>query len=147
MNANVFVKRYWDEHPLAVIMGLAVVFRILASVFAKGWGMFDDHFIVIESAGSWVAGHDYNGWLPGSPGNHGPTGHNFFYPGLNFIFFLFLKWCGITDPQTKMFFVRLVHAAISLATVYLGYRIAEKLQDKKAARLAGILLAIFWFMP
>lgn len=147
MNANVFVKRYWDEHPLAVIMGLAVVFRLLASVFAKGWGMFDDHFIVIESAGSWVAGHDYNDWLPGSPGNHGPTGHNFFYPGLNFIFFLFLKWCGITDPQTKMFFVRLVHAAISLMTVYLGYRIAEKLQDKKAARLAGILLAIFWFMP
>ncbi len=147
MNSISFLKRQWDERPLTMVMGLAVVFRLLAALFAKGWGMFDDHFIVIESAGSWVDGHDYNDWLPGSPGNHGPTGHNFFYPGLNFLFFLFLKSCGITDPQTKMLFVRLVHAAVSLLTVYFGYRIAESTRDKKTARLAGILLAIFWFMP
>ena len=141
------IRLYWDEKPLILIMGLAIVFRLLAAVFAKGWGMFDDHFIVIESSGSWAQGHDYNEWLPGSPGNHGPTGHNMFYPGFHFLLFTFLNWVGLTDPQGKMYVVRLLHGALSLITVYLGYRMAETLDGKKSAKLAGLLLAVFWFMP
>lgn len=141
------VRRYWDTHPLFLIIFLAVLFRLLAVIFAKGWGMLDDHFIVIESAGSWTAGKDYNDWLPGSPANHGPTGHNLFYPGLHFLLFTFLNWIGLTDPQGKMFIVRLIHAILSLGTVYFGYRIVEMLGNRKTARLAGLLLAVFWFMP
>ena len=141
------IRLIWDDSPLTVIIGLAILFRLLAAIFAKGWGMFDDHFIVIESAGSWTAGHDYNGWLPGSPGNHGPTGHNMFYPGLHFLLFSFLNLVGLTDPQGKMFIVRIIHAFLSLGTVYFGYRIAEILGNKKSARIAGLLLAVFWFMP
>ncbi len=137
----------WEERPLVIIMGLAIVFRLLAAIFAKGWGMFDDHFIVIESAQSWVDGTDYNAWLPGSPGNAGPTGHNWFYPGIHFLLFSFLKWFGLVDPQWKMFIVRLLHAGFSLFTVYFGYRIAETLGGKRSARLAGLLLAVMWFMP
>ncbi|MCK9220303.1 MAG: glycosyltransferase family 39 protein [Bacteroidales bacterium] len=141
------IKKYWDEQPLIVILWLAVIFRLLAVIFAKGWGMFDDHFIVIESAGSWTAGHDYNSWLPGSASNTGPTGHNFFYPGFHYLLFSCLNWLGWSDPQIKMYVVRFLHAGLSLITVYCGYRIAETLQGKKAARLAGLLLAVFWFMP
>ncbi|MEI6434134.1 MAG: glycosyltransferase family 39 protein [Bacteroidota bacterium] len=141
------IRKTWDDKPLALILTLAIVFRLLAAIFAKGWGMFDDHFIVIESAGSWTVGHDYNDWLPGSPGNHGPTGHNMFYPGLHFLLFTLLNWLGLTDPQGKMLIVRLLHGALSLITVYFGYRIAETLDGKKSARLAGLLLAILWFMP
>jgi len=141
------IRRYWEKNPLVVIMALAVIFRLLAAIFAKGWGMFDDHFIVIESAGSWVANPGNHPWLPGSPDNHGPTGHNLFYPGLHFLLFSLLQWTGITDPQAKMFVARLIHGAFSLLTVYLGYKIAAKLQDEKAAKLAGLLLAVFWFMP
>jgi ABC-type multidrug transport system fused ATPase/permease subunit len=142
-----YFRKYWNDEPLTLIMVAAIVFRLLASIFARGWGMFDDHFIVVESAGSWVAGHDYNDWLPGSPGNHGPTGHNFFYPGLHFLLFSCLKWLGMTDPQSLMFMARVLHAALSLLTVYFGYRIAERLQGKQAARMAGLLLAVYWFMP
>ena len=141
------MRNYWDEQPLSVILILAILFRILAVFFAKGWGMFDDHFIVIESSGSWTAGHDYNDWLPGSKFNTGPTGHNLFYPGLHFLLFTLLNWLGLSDPQVKMFVVRLIHSGLSLLTVYLGYRIAETLEGKKAARLAGLLLAVLWFMP
>jgi len=144
---NKTVKKYWEEKPLICIMSLAILFRLLAVFFAKGWGMVDDHFIVIESAGSWTDGYDYNDWLPGSNQNHGPTGHNFFYPGLHFVLFTFLNWMGITGPQDKMFIVRLIHAGLSLITVYYGYRITEKLDGKRTARLAGLLLAVFWFMP
>ncbi len=128
-------------------MALAILFRLLAAIFAKGWGMFDDHYIVIESAQSWVDGHDYNNWLPWSPGNTGPTAHNFFYPGINFLFFALMKFLHLNDPQLKMFFMRLILAAWSLITVYYGYRITESLGGKNPARLAGILLALFWFMP
>ena len=141
------IQKIWDENPLVLVMVLAVTFRLLAAIFAKGWGMFDDHFIVIESSGSWTVGHDYNSWLPGSSGNHGPTGHNMFYPGLHFLLFTALNWLGLSDPQGKMLVVRVIHGGLSLVTVYFGYRIAETLDGKKSARLAGLLLAILWFMP
>ena len=98
------IRKTWDEQPLTIIMALAILFRLLAAIFAKGWGMFDDHYIVIESAQSWVDGHDYNNWLPWSAGNAGPTAHNLFYPGINFLFFSLMKLLHIHDPQLKMFF-------------------------------------------
>jgi hypothetical protein len=141
------IRKYWDEQPLTLILGLAIFFRLLAVIFARGWGMIDDHFLVIESAQSWVDGHDYNDWLPGSPRNHGPTGHSFFYSGFHFLLFYFFKLVHLTSPQIKMFIVRFLHAGLSLVTVYYGYRITEKLHSKETARLAALLLALYWFMP
>lgn len=141
------LKRVWEEQPLFLIMGVAILFRLFAAIFARGWGMFDDHFIVIESAQSWVDGLDYNAWLPGSEGNNGPTGHNWFYPGIHFLLFSFFKLIGLSDPQWKMFIVRLLHGAFSLITVYYGYRIADLYGGKKSATTVGMLLAILWFMP
>jgi hypothetical protein len=141
------IKRQWDDNPLPLILGVAIFFRLLSVIFAKGWGMIDDHFIVIESAQSWVDGKDYNSWLPGSPDNTGPTGHNFFYPGLHFLLFYFFKLIHFNDPQAKMLVVRLIHGAWSLVTVFFGYKIAERIGNEKSARIAGLLLALFWFMP
>jgi hypothetical protein len=141
------IKKYWNEKPLLLIMLLGIIFRLLAVVFARGWGMIDDHFLAVESAQSWVDGHDYNSWLPGSPGNVGPTGHNFFYPGLHYLLFSFFKFIHLHDPQLKMFFVRLINASWSLVTIYFGYKITERLSDKRSARIVGMLLAILWFMP
>jgi hypothetical protein len=137
----------WEENPLPVILFLAVFFRLLAVVFARGWGMLDDHFLVIESAQSWADGQDYNSWLPGSEGNMGPTGHNFFYPGIHYLLFRFLRFIHVNDPQEKMIIVRFLHAAWSMITVIYGYKITLKLGGEKPAKLAGILLAITWFMP
>lgn len=141
------LKKRWEEEPLFLIMGAAIFFRLLSVIFAKGWGMIDDHFVVIESAQAWVDGTDYNAWLPGSSDNMGPTGHNFFYPGLHYLLFSFFKLIHFNDPQSKMFVVRLIHGAWSLLTVYFGYKITERLGGKKSARIAGLLLAILWFMP
>ena len=146
-NIYISIKKAWADQPLIIIMVLAMVFRLLASIFAKGWGMLDDHFLVIEAPQSWVYGYDYNAWLPGSKGNTGPTGHNFFYPGFNYLVFSLMKWGHINDPQFKMLLVRILHGAFSLITVYYGYRIVETMSDKRSAKLAGILLALYFFMP
>ncbi|MFZ4523423.1 MAG: glycosyltransferase family 39 protein [Bacteroidales bacterium] len=141
------IRKSWNDQPLVIIMGFAIVFRLLAAIFAKGWGMLDDHFLVIEAPQSWVYGYDYNAWLPGSPGNTGPSGHNFFYPGIHFLFFTLMKWLQVNDPQVKMLVLRLIHGAFSLLTVYYGYRIVERLDDRRSAKLAGLLLSVYFFMP
>jgi hypothetical protein len=141
-----FIRRYWDEQPLGLIVFAAILLRLVAVIFSKGWGMFDDHFLVIEPAQSWVDGADENDWLPGNIRGT-PSGHSWLYPGLHYLFFLFLKFININDPQVKMYLVRLVHAFFSLIVVIYGYKITLQLSDKKTARMTGILLALLWFMP
>lgn len=146
-NTVKLLKSHWDQYPLGIILILAAVLRLVSVIFAKGWGMLDDHFLVIEVAQSWADGEDVSLWLPSTLGNEGPTGHSFFYVGLHFLFFSLLNLTGPDDPQLKMMLVRLIHGAFSMITVYLGYKIAEKVSGKENARLVGLLLAVYWFMP
>ncbi|MEO8085925.1 MAG: glycosyltransferase family 39 protein [Bacteroidota bacterium] len=140
------IKKYWEEKPLTLILVLAIFFRLLAVIFAKGFGWHDDHFLVIEAAQSWVDGTDYNSWLPIN-GNTNPSGHSFFYPGIHFVILYILKWIGMTEPQSKMMVIRLLHALLSLIIVRAGFKITEKLSNLETARWTGLMLAIYWFMP
>ena len=106
---------------LKTILWCAFLIRLIAAIFSQGYGMHDDHFLVVEASSSWVDGYDYNGWLPWSEGNRGgPEGHSFTYVGLNFIFFYIAKLVGIVDPMLLMFFNRLLHGIFSLLTIYFG---------------------------
>lgn len=142
------IKRLWAEKPLALILFLAVFVRLLSVVFSKGFGMHDDHFLIIEASKSWVEGHDYNNWLPqkGVEGQHA-SGHSFFYVGIHYFIFMFLKFVNILDPQNQMYIIRLLHAIASLTIVYCGFKITHKLAGEKQAKVVGLLLATFWFMP
>lgn len=140
------LKQLWEEKPLKLIVFSGLFFRALAVIFSKGFGMHDDHFLIIEAAQSWADGSDYNYWLPGS-GATQPSGHSFFYVGLHYFLFRFFNLIGFTDPDAKMYVIRLLHAAFSVITIILGYKITEHYSNKKNARIAGLLLAIYWFMP
>ncbi|MBI3500893.1 MAG: glycosyltransferase family 39 protein [Bacteroidetes bacterium] len=139
------LKILWEEKPLRLILFSAIFFRLLSVIFAKGFGMHDDHFLVIEAAQSWADNFDNNDWLPSSVSQ--PSGHSWFYSGIHYFLFVVLKALRINDPQTKMYIVRFLHAMLSLITVVFGFRIANLLSDKKTAAMVGILLAIYWFMP
>ena len=141
------ILREWNENPLRFILFLAIITRLVAVIFSKGFGWFDDHFLIIEASQSWVDGHDYNRWLPSSEGNTGPTGHNLFYTGLHFLIFKFFAWLNLSDPQSKMYVIRLLHASLSLLVVFFGYKITLRLGDKRSARIVGLLLAVFWLFP
>ncbi len=141
------IIEYWEAQPLTLVLILGIFFRMLAVVFSQGYGMHDDHFLVIEIAQCWADGHDYYNWLPKNRVDAIPTGHSYFYVGLHYIFFSFLKMIGITGPLLKMFIVRLIHAAYSLLVIYFGCKLADKIGGKVVARNVGLLLAIFWFMP
>jgi hypothetical protein len=141
------IRKYWAEKPLVLILLLGIVFRLIAVVFSKGWGMQDDHFLIIEPAQAWAEGINYNNWFPGPHHGSQPDGHSLFYSGVHFLIFLAFGFLHFNDPQLKMVVIRLLHAAFSLITVYYGYRLTEKLAGKEPATLAGLLLAVFWIMP
>ncbi len=143
-----FFRQYFKEKPLRTIMIMAIVTRIAAAVFSQGYGMHDDHFLVIEAPYSWTEGKDYANWLPWSQnGNPVPSGHSLLYPGFNYYLFKVMKMVGIIDPKTMMLLIRLSLGFLSLLVVYFGYKITEKLAGQKSAITVGLMLAVFWFMP
>jgi len=141
------LRHFKEKHPFLFIMLIGLVLRLISAIFSRGFGMHDDHFLVIEPAASWIDGLDVQGWLPGTPGNSGPEGHSFFYVGFHYLFLGFLKMLGITNPQWVMFFVRIIHVMLSLLVISFGYRIASLISEKQTAYKAALLLAVFWFMP
>jgi len=144
---NIIMKeqKVWQDYK--AILWTALLLRLIAAIFSGGYGMHDDHFLIIEASGSWVEGHDYNKWLPWNPLNNGPEGHSFTYVGLNFFLFYFLKLIGIVDPKTMMIIVRLLHGLASMLTVIYGIKITERLSNVRAAKIVGWLLAALWVMP
>ncbi len=141
------IRKFQAKHPFLFIMAIGLIVRIIAAIFSRGFGMHDDHFLVIEQAQSWVDGGDYLNWLPGSPGNNGPEGHSFFYVGIHYLLLHFFQFLGIDDPQIKMFFIRLIHTAISLMVISFGYRIASLITARETAYKVAMLLALSWYMP
>lgn len=141
------LQRFKTKHPFLFIMAIGMLLRFVAVIFSRGFGMHDDHFLVVEQAQSWVDGGDYLKWLPGTPGNEGPEGHSFFYVGFQYLLFQIMQFFGIVDPQWKMFFTRFFHAGISLFVISFGYRIASLISSKETAYKVALLLSVFWFMP
>jgi hypothetical protein len=142
-----YFRNLLNTKPLAVIITMAAIIRLVAVLFSKGWGMHDDHFLVIEPAQSWIDGIDYNSWLPMFNKTAVPSGHSLLYSGIHYILFSLFEMIGIRDPQSKMYIIRLIHALLSISVVYLGYKITEKLSDVKTATISGLLIALLWFMP
>src|SRR5581483_9417377 len=140
------IKALWEKRPLTVILFLGFFFRLLAFIFSKGFGMWDDHYLIIESSQSWADGYDYDNWLPFSGATH-PDGHSLFYPGLHFLLFKYLKWRGLIDPQMKMYIVRALNALWSLLAISAGFKITKHFAGDKVAKQAGLMLSILWFMP
>ncbi len=141
-------KELWANSPLRLILFLGLIARLVAVIFSKGYGMHDDHFLIIEASKSWVEGYDYNDWLPKKGVlDQQASGHSFFYVGLHYLLFLLLKFIHLTDPQNQMYVVRLLHALLSLIVVASGYKIALKIAGEKPAKVVGMILALYWIIP
>jgi hypothetical protein len=145
-NIQLFLYKLWDEKPLTLILLAGGFFRLLAVLFSKGYGMYDDQYFVIEVAQSWLDGNDYYSWLPGSKDTQ-VMGHHYLYACIHYLLLGAMKFVGMNDPQNKMYLIRLLHAALSMLTISVGYKIANYYGGLKAAREAGLLLAVFFIFP
>lgn len=142
------LKKSSEWPTFRIIILAALVVRLIAAFFSPGYGMFDDHFLVIEPAASWADGFDFDYWLPWTAENGGtPKGHSFSYIGLNFFYFSAMKAIGINDPKTLMLFNRIIHALFSMLVVIYGIKITRKLAGDQLAKTLGWFLAVLWIMP
>jgi hypothetical protein len=142
------LKQYYNTHPLRFAIFSGLVFRLLAVIFSKGFGFFDDHFLILEAAQSWVDGTDYNNWLPSEvDSTREPKGHPYFYVGIHYLLLKFQTMLGLTDPQGKLYLIRLLHAIWSILIVYYGFKIAYKKSNLKVASWVGLALSLYWFFP
>lgn len=131
-----------------LILFVALFVRLIATIFSQGYGMHDDHYLIIEASASWVDGYDYNRWLPWTEGSGcTPEGHSFTYVGLNYVYFSIMKFIGVVDPKILMLINRLIHALASMVVVLYGIKITEKLSNKETATKVGWILALLWIMP
>lgn len=142
-----YILNQFKNYPLRAIMVTALVVRLLSAIYSKGYGMHDDHFLIIESSSSWAHNMDFNNWLPNNQENPKATGHNLLYIGLHYLLFMFFRLININDPQTQMLIIRIIHAVYSLLIVYYSYKISLKLSNQRTANLVGLMLALLWFIP
>ncbi len=134
-----YIKKFYAEKPVLLIMLIALTLRLIAAIFAKGYGMSDDHFCVIQTAQNWLWGIDL-------PSKINVSLRNIFYIGLHFELFKFFGICSIINPQTQMLIVRMIHALIAMATVWYGMKIVTHIYNEKAGHFAGLLLAFSWVL-
>jgi hypothetical protein len=135
------LKRFWNERPLAAIILIALVPRLVAAVFSKGYGMHDDHFGPIEQP--FIIMQYLTYWT----GRVIPHGHSIVYPSTQYALLNLFQSAGVLDPQANMLLIRLLHALYSLLVVLFGFKIAEVLSDREVAKKAGLVLALFWVLP
>lgn len=128
------------KHPLSIIILTALVVRIIAMIFSKGYGFENEHFFYVETPNAWLDNIDNTGY-------DSPRGISLFYVSINYLIFGFFKLFGIHNPQWLMFFSRIIHGLISLTIITLGYRITKIISDKKCAVNVAWLLALLWFTP
>lgn len=140
---------YYKSNPLNVILIVALIVRLVSVIFAKGYGMHDDHFLIVETSRSWADGMDFQGWLPSTQGVSAiPQGHSFTYPLIMFCFFKILSFFGISDLNSQMYFIRFIHALFSLLTIFFAYKITLKASKKTfLANIVGWFIALLWCMP
>lgn len=137
-------------HPLLLPLLAGFALRLAAGTLGSGYLMHDDHFLVLEAAGSWADGEDYNDWLPwnqkGEPKAH-PA--NLTYVGSQYVVISILQRLGLHHPGTQAYVIRLLHALYSLLIIPLGYGLARSLNPERhdLARLTAWILSISGLWP
>lgn len=144
------VSRFGISHPLFLPLMVGLLLRMAAAWWSTGFLMHDDHFLVVEAGASWAAGEDYNDWLPwhqaGNPEAH-PV--NLAYPGTQFLLFSALPHLGVTDPQSQMRILRILHGLYGSLLIVFVFALARQLapERKRVAVTAAWWMAAGGFWP
>lgn len=126
-----------------------MLIRIITAIFSQGYGMHDDHFLVVEAPASWAHGEDYSNWLPWNQKGENimPQGHSYTYIGAQFIFFKTCEGLGISNPKTQMLINRLLHGLWSVLIVVFVMKIVSLYLEERKVVLLGLVTALLWIVP
>jgi hypothetical protein len=140
------MTKFLNNLNLKTILFLGLFFRILATIFSKGYAFTDDHFEVIELAQN-ILEKGVAKSFPNIPKGEAYI-FNLIYIEIHTLIFGICESVGLYNPEGKILVARLVHALFSMITIYVGYRLTERLSNRpNDAKIVGLLLAIFWVFP
>ncbi len=134
-------RRAIRERPLPVLLTGALILRLVAAWFARGYMAADDHHQVVEIAAEWLRGHGT--FLGGSSQFY----RSLLFPGLHWVIMAACREAGLADPDRVMVVVRVVLGLYSLWGVAVAYRFGELLGGRKVAWAAGWLVAAHAMLP
>jgi hypothetical protein len=130
-NRYVRTRAVLRAHPLAVLLAVAALLRLVAAIFARGYMASDDHHQVVELAARWLRGE------PVVPAGGGVFYRSLLYPGLHWAILGAARRLGLTDPDAGMLLVRLVLGAYSLWGVAITWKYGRALGDRLARGLGA----------
>ena len=140
------MTQFLNNLNLKKILLLGLFFRILATIFSKGYAFTDDHFEVVELAQN-ILEKGVKDLFSNIPKGEAYI-FNLIYVEIHTLIFGLCESFGLYNPEGKMLVARLVHALFSMITIYVGYRLTERLSNRpNDAKIVGLLLAIFWVFP
>src|ERR1051325_906337 len=136
------MNRWLNKISIRQIILLGFVLRLIAVIFSKGYAFSDDHFEVVELAQKWRDGVSL------LEKGLDISFVSLVYPGFHYILFDALNVLGIKNPQDMMLVTRLLHALVSLLTIYYSYLLTIRLTgNKNTGKLVAFSMAIFWLFP
>jgi hypothetical protein len=138
----IITHRLFERITIKQIILIGLFIRLIAVLFSPGYAFHDDHFEMPELVFRWKHGINYL-WT-------GSDVHVFslIYPGMMYLVFEACEAVGITTPEGKMFVIRIIHALVSLLTIYYSYLLTLRLTNKKdTANIVALLMALFWIFP
>ena len=136
------LKKLIDNLSIRQIIFIGLAVRLLAVFFSPGYAFHDDHFEMPELVFKWKDGISFL-WT-------GSDVHVFslIYPGMMYLLFEACHAAGIHTPEGMMFVVRLLHALVSLLSIYYAYLLTVRLTGKKdTANIVALTMALFWIFP
>jgi hypothetical protein len=131
------IRAWLTGHPLAALLLLGALLRLLAACFSPGFLAADDHHVLVEHADHLAAGIP----LPRS------YQRSFLYPWVVSLVMTAARAAGVTAPAMEMLIVRLLQGAVSLLAIVLVYRILERRADRESAVLGALLVAVLFVFP
>lgn len=137
-----FLKNISRRLSITQVIVIGLLIRLIAVFFSPGYAFHDDHFEMPELVFKWKDGISFL-WT-------GSDVHVFslIYPGMMYLLFEACHAVGIHQPEDMMFVVRLVHALVSLLSIYYAYALTLRLTAQKdTAILVGLAMALFWIFP
>lgn len=144
-----FIRYCFEEKPLLFCIWAGFFFRIVAVLLSQGIAFGYDHYVYVENAQHLAAGAATIQQIVDQDGGKAfiSHGHSLIYLYINTAILGACEIAGIFDPKSKMLILRLLHAMLSMLTIYYCYRITYRLANRKAALAIGILTSMLWFMP
>lgn len=144
------IVRIVKSHPLLTVILVAAILRLPAVFFSKGYMANDDHFETVMVADNWLHQGFYSDsgyllWARSSPRSINR------FPLYTFSLWSIMKGSqllGAESLDSMMYVVRLMHALLSLISVWMAYRIIELVTGSpRWALIAGLVIAGHGLMP